>query len=64
VEIVDDFNFILGKFKSILIDFMLILSNINTILKDVIAIYEILTNYYSRYQDNTKNFNNVSNFPL
>jgi hypothetical protein len=44
--------------------FCAILTNINPILKDLIVIYEILTNYYPRYQDNTKIFNNFSFIPL
>jgi hypothetical protein len=62
VEIVEDF-FLVVEILVSLIDFI-ILTNINEILKDFNVICEIKTNYYSRCQDNTKDFNNFSKIPL
>ena len=46
------------------IDVKLNLTHINQVLIDFKVIYEILTKQYSTFQDNTKNFNKFSKFPL
>jgi hypothetical protein len=62
VKIIDDFYIILGKFKSILIDVNLNLTNINLVLKDFNI--KIFTKKYSRFQVNVKNFNKLLMIPL
>jgi hypothetical protein len=47
-QIIEDIYIILRKFKSILIDVMLSLTDINQVLKDFNVFYEMLTkNYYA-----------------
>jgi hypothetical protein len=58
VEIVEDF-FLIVDIYVYFYRLYVNLTNINPILKDLNVINEILTNYYSRYQDNSKDFNNI-----
>jgi hypothetical protein len=62
-EIVED-SFLNSGNLRLFIRFYVILPNINQILKDLNVIYEIFTDYYSRYQDNTEDFNNFSKITL
>jgi hypothetical protein len=51
VQIIDDFYIILGKFKSILIDIIYILMNINEVLKDFKVMCGIFENNCSTFME-------------
>jgi hypothetical protein len=57
-------TFYIGEIYVYFDRFYAILTNINSILKELNVFNEILTNYYSRYQDNTKDFNKFSKIPI
>jgi hypothetical protein len=63
VEIVEDIFLNWGNL-SLFNRFYVISTNINPIFKDLNVISEILINYYSRYQDNRKDFKYFSKIPL